>query len=58
MRSKRFPIHITDTKFVEVVIRLTGKYPPAWADLWVKALEMYEESLKKLLNLLQTKTQK
>ena len=57
MRSKRFPIHVTDTKFVEVVIRLTGKYPPVWADLWVKALRMYEESLEKLLNLLQKKPQ-
>jgi hypothetical protein len=53
LRSKRFPIHITDPKFVEVVIKLINKYPPNWIDLWIKSLEMYEQSLNKLLKCLQ-----
>ncbi len=57
MRSKRFPIHVTDPKFVEVVIKITGKYPPNWSDLYLKALNAYKESLNKLLDCLQKKHQ-
>ena len=53
MRSKRFPVHITDPKFVETVIRITGKYPPNWSDLYLRALDLYKESLSELLNCLQ-----
>lgn len=53
LRSKKFPIHTTDPKFVEAVIKIVGKYPPEWTELWIKALDMYKESLKKLLECLQ-----
>lgn len=53
MRSKKFPIHTTDPKFVDVVIKITGKYPPNWPELYSKALDMYKESLNKLLDCLQ-----
>jgi len=53
MRSKKFPIHTTDPKFVEVVIKITKKYPPVWSELYQKALDMYKESLDKLINCLQ-----
>lgn len=55
LRSRKFPIHITDTEFVETVVRLVGKYPPNWSELWLKSLEMYEESLNKLLRCLAKK---
>jgi len=54
LRSKKFPIHVTDTKFVEVVIRICGKYPPAWTNLWLEVLSRYKESLDKLLEHLQS----
>ena len=49
LRSKKFPIHVTDPEFIETVVKLVGKYPPNWSELWLKALEMYEESLNILL---------
>lgn len=52
MRSKKFPTHPTDSRFIEVVVRLTEKYPPNWPELYSKALEMYKDSLEKLLNCL------
>lgn len=52
LRSKKFPIHVTDPKFIETVVKLVGKYPPNWSELWLKALEMYEESLNTLLKCL------
>ena len=55
LRSKKFPIHITDPKFVETVVKLLGKYPPNWSELWLKTLEMYKESLNKLSKCLETK---
>jgi len=57
LRSKGFPIHPTDPKFVEIVMKLVGKYPPSWADLWVKALEIYKESVDKLLDCVQRKSE-
>lgn len=55
LRSKKFPIHPTDPKFVEVVVKLIGKYPPKWPDLWLKVLGIYKESLDKLLECLRKK---
>ncbi|MGB9760427.1 MAG: hypothetical protein ACPLZG_11415 [Thermoproteota archaeon] len=55
LRSKKFPIHTTDPKFVEVVIKLCGKYPPLWTELWLKALSLYKESIDELLECLQKK---
>lgn len=49
LRSKRFPTHVTDPKFVELAIKLDGKYPPDLSDLYLKALGIYKESLRKLL---------
>jgi len=56
LRSKRFPIHVTDPIFVDLTVKLVGKYPPGWTDLWFKALTIYKESMDKLLECLQTKT--
>ena len=53
LRSKKTPIHETDVKFVNVVIKIVGKYPADFPELYSKALDMYEESLKKLLECLQ-----
>jgi len=55
LRSKKFPIHVTDPKFVETVVKLLGKYPPNWSTLWLKTLEIYKESLNKLSKCLGTK---
>lgn len=49
LRSKRFPIHQTDPKLVDTVLRLVGRYPPVPADLWQKALTIYKESIDRLL---------
>lgn len=57
MRSKNFPIHTTDTKFVETVIKIIGKYPPNWSELYSKSLDNYKESLSELLNCLQKEAQ-
>jgi hypothetical protein len=53
LRSKKFPIHVTDPKFVEVVIKICGKYPPPWTNLWLETLSMYKKSIDKLLECLQ-----
>jgi 20S proteasome alpha/beta subunit len=55
MRSKKFPIHTTDPKFVDVVIRMTGQYPPLWTDLYIRTLNAYRESLNKLVECLSKK---
>lgn len=52
MRSKRFPIHTTDPKFVEVVVKITGAYPPIWSSLYLKALNLYQHGLDRLLDCL------
>lgn len=60
MRSWKFPIHPTDPKFIETVCRITGdfKYPPNWFELYLKSLDMYKESLSKLLDCLQNRSYK
>ena len=52
MRSKKFPIHATNSRFVDVVVRVVGTYPPNWSDLYLKSLSLYERSLKELLDYL------
>jgi 20S proteasome alpha/beta subunit len=52
LRSKNFPVHATDPKFIEVVIKLDGKYPPNLSNLYLKILGIYKESLNKLLDCL------
>lgn len=52
LRSKMFPIHPTDPKFVEVVVKIVKKYPPKWPELWLIALRIYKESVDKLLQCL------
>jgi 20S proteasome alpha/beta subunit len=52
LRSKKFPIHSTDSKFLEVVIKITGVYPPSWPDLYIKTLNLYSESLSRFLGCL------
>ena len=53
MRSKKFPIHKTESKFLEVVIKIIGKYPPNWSELYSKSLDNYKNSLNELLSSLQ-----
>ena len=53
LRSTKFPIHLADSKFVEVVIKLSGEYPPKWSNLYLKVLNMYSDSLAFLLLILQ-----
>ena len=52
LRSKKFPIHVTDPKFVEIVIKIMGVYPPSWSDLYLKLLNSVEGSLIKIQNCL------
>ncbi len=52
LRSKKFPIHSTDSLFVEVVIKVTGKYPVEWAQLYSKTLSSVEHGLEKLCEFL------
>lgn len=53
MRSKKFPMHVTDPKFIEVVVKITEKYPPNWSELYLKAMGMYKDSLSKISECLQ-----
>ncbi len=52
LRSKKFPINVTDPKFVEIVIKIMGVYPPSWSDLYLKLLNSVEGSLIKIQNCL------
>jgi hypothetical protein len=53
LRSTKHPIHRADSEFLEVVINLSEEYPPKWSRLYLKALNIYAESLASLLQLLQ-----
>lgn len=53
MRSKKFPTHVTDIKFVEVVIKLEREYPPNWSKFYLRALNLYKDSLNVFLKHLQ-----
>ena len=52
LRSKKFPIHTTAPKFLEVVLKVAGTYPPKWPDVYLKALNLYKESLDRLMECL------
>lgn len=52
LRRKGFPIHKTDSKFIEIVVKITGSYPPNWLELYSKSLDMYKDSLNKLFECL------
>jgi|GEM_PF-2189648 len=58
MRSWKFPVHPTDPKFIKMVYKITGdlRYPPHWPELYSKSLDMYKESLSKLLDCLQDRS--
>jgi len=55
LRSTKFPIHRADSDFIDVVIKLSGEYPPKWSKLYLKALDMYAKGLVSLLELLDHK---
>ena len=49
LRSGHFPIHPTETDFISLVMTLMNNtYPPDWAELWIKSLELYLDSLTKI----------
>ncbi|MDA8055716.1 MAG: hypothetical protein M0Z77_08755 [Thermoplasmatales archaeon] len=49
LRSAHFPIHKTESEFTDLVIKLVEKYPPDWSELWNRSLELYLDTLNKLL---------
>ena len=51
LRSKKFPIHSQDSKFISVVINVIGYYPPKWPELYQKSLDLLIESYKLLVDL-------
>jgi 20S proteasome alpha/beta subunit len=52
LRSTTFPIHKADSEFVNAVVKISGEYPPKWSNLYLKALQLFVESLSELLKLL------
>lgn len=50
LRSKKFPIHRDDPKFIDALSYFGSKYPPDWEDLWEDVLKKYLDSLEKLAN--------
>ena len=55
LRSGHFPIHSTETDFISLVMTLMNDtYPPDWAELWIKSLELYLGSLTNIRNWLKT----
>ncbi|MDG6912604.1 MAG: hypothetical protein JRN35_05925 [Nitrososphaerota archaeon] len=54
LRSAHFPTHPTQGGFVDLVVKLVGRYPPNWRDLWLKALELYSSSIDALIRALQS----
>ncbi|WP_153280113.1 hypothetical protein [Thermoplasma sp. Kam2015] len=54
LRSARYPVHDTDLEVIDLIIKLTGKFPPNYIDLWYKILNEFENSLKNLENCLST----
>lgn len=49
LRSAHFPVHTTESEFVKLVIKLEEKYPPDWSLLWNHSLDLYLDTLKRLL---------
>lgn len=54
LRSKKMPIHEDDPKIVQVLLKWEYKIPPNWANLWIKALSKYRDSLSLLMESLST----
>ena len=49
LRSKHFPVHPDDAKFIEVVLKWGFSFPPDWSKLYLASLNKYIKALK-LLN--------
>lgn len=52
IRSANFPVHRTDTESVTLIIKLIGKFPPNWEELWQILLQKFERALSELQNCL------
>lgn len=50
LRSKKFPIHRDDPKFIDALSYFGFTFPPDWEDLWEVVLKKYRDSLEKLSN--------
>lgn len=50
LRSKKFPIHSDDPKFIDALIYFGFTFPPDWEVLWETVLRRYFESLEQLAN--------
>jgi ethanolamine utilization microcompartment shell protein EutS len=50
LRSKKFPIHRDDPKFIEALGYFGFNFPPVWGELWEVVLKKYLDSLEKLSN--------
>lgn len=49
LRSKKFPIHRDDPKFLDALNQLGESFPPkSWENVWNKSLNLYFESLELL----------
>jgi hypothetical protein len=48
LRSKKFPIHSDDPKFIEALRYFDFNFPPDWGDLWEVVLKKYLECLEKI----------
>lgn len=50
LRSKKYPIHSDDPKFIEALGYFSFNFPPDWEDLWEVVLKSYLDSLEKIAN--------
>ena len=48
LRSKKFPIHSDDPKFIGALGYFGFNFPPDWGDLWEVVLKKYLECLEKI----------
>ena len=48
LRSAHYPIHPTESEFIQLVLELEGKYPPDWSLLWNHSLDLYIGALQEL----------
>jgi hypothetical protein len=54
LRSKKYPIHSDDKKFIEAMNYFgIATFPPDWEELWERALRGYLESLQMLLEIIE-----
>lgn len=49
LRSAHFPVHATESEFISLAIDLVGKFPPDWGSLWIVSLDLYLNTLLKIL---------